>query len=107
MSFRKPCHMPLRKLIPPFYAFYPHRLFTLETCFQLFSSILSITICNRGAQLLVNCFEKIAMATNNSRFDSTYLLVSEERRERRERQGASEEEEDSSGKFMLHLRLAY
>ena len=37
---------------------------------------------------LVNCFEKIVMATNSSGLSSNYLLVSEERRkrERRERE---------------------
>ena len=49
-------------------------LVTLETCFQ---SILSIRICDCGAQFLVNCFQKIVIATNNSGFNSTYLLVSE------------------------------
>ena len=39
---------------------------------------------------LVNCFEKIVMATNSSGLSSNYLLVSEERRkrERRERERA-------------------
>ena len=53
------------------------------------------------------------MATNNSGFNSTYLLVSEERqeRERGERQRARinrrASEEDSSGKFMQNLILVY
>ena len=56
------------------------------------------------------------MATNNSGFNSTYLLVSEERqererRERRERQRARinrrASEEDSSEKFMQNLILVY
>ena len=80
-----------------------------KTC--LLYKILSIRICDHGAQFLVNCFEKTVMKTNNSGFNSTYLLVTEERRERErgERQrtrinrGASEE--DSRGKFMQHLRL--
>ena len=42
---------------------------------NLFSSILSIRICDRGAQFLVNYFEKIVMATNNSGLNSNYLLV--------------------------------
>ena len=47
-------------------------------------------ICDRGAQFPVSCFQKIVIKTNNSGFNSTYLLVSEERRERerRERQRA-------------------
>ena len=52
---------------------------------NLFSSILSINICDRSAQFLVNCFEKNVMATNNSGFNSIQpicLHVSEERRER-------------------------
>ena len=57
-----------------------------KTC--LFSSILSIRICDRSAQFPVNCFEKIFMATNNSGFNSIYiLLVSEERRKREKRKG--------------------
>ena len=56
------------------------------------------------------------MATNNSGFNSTYLLVSEEReerekRERREKQRARintrASEEDSSGKLMQNLILVY
>ena len=53
------------------------------------------------------------MATNNSGFYSTYLLVSEGRREReriekhRARINRRASEEDSSGKFMQHLRLVY
>ena len=35
---------------------------------------------------LENCFEKIVMAANNSRFYSTYLHVSKERRERERRE---------------------
>ena len=34
-----------------------------------------IRICDRSAQFLVNCFEKIVMATNNSGLNSNYLLV--------------------------------
>ena len=93
-------------------------LFTLETCFQhrsMFSSILTIRICDRSTQFLVNCFEKIVMGANNSGFYATYLFVSEERRERerRERHGArintraSASEEDSIGKFMQYLKLVY
>ena len=80
---------------------------------NLFSSILGIRICDRGAQFPVNCFEKIVMKTNNGGFNSTYLFLSEERRERgtRERQRARinkrTSEEDLSGKFMHHLRLVY
>ena len=81
---------------------------------NLFSSIkLTIGICDPGAQFLVNCFEKIVMATNNDGFNLTYLLVSEQRqeRERRERQRARinrrASEEDSSGKFMQNLILVY
>ena len=33
---------------------------------NLFSSIFSMRICDRSPQFLVNCFEKIVMATNNS-----------------------------------------
>ena len=53
------------------------------------------------------------MATNNSGFYSTYLLISEERRvrERIERHRARinrrTSEEDSGRKFMQHLRLVY
>ena len=43
--------------------------------------------CVRRAQFLVNCFEEIVMATNNSELDSNYLLVSEKRREREEEKG--------------------
>ena len=72
---------------------------------NLISSLLSIRICDRSAQFLVNCSGKIVMATNNSVFYSTYLLVSEERRQRetRERHRAGinrrASEEDSSGKI--------
>ena len=55
-------------------------LFTLETCFQhrfMFSSILTKRIYDRSAQFLLNFFEKIVMAANNSGFYSTYLFVSE------------------------------
>jgi len=58
---------------------------------NLFSSILSIRICDRGAQFIVNCFEKIVMATNDSGFFSTYLLVNEERPERERREGREQE----------------
>ena len=34
-----------------------------------------IRICDRSAQFLVNCFEKIVMATDNSGLNSNYLLV--------------------------------
>ena len=77
-------------------------LVTLETCFQ---SILSIRICDCGAQFLVNCFQKIVIATNNSGFNSTYLLVSESegKSKRQEMQRArinrQVSKEDSSGKF--------
>ena len=62
------------------------------------------------SRFLVNCFEEIVMATNNSGLDSNYLLVSEKRRERRRerhrvRNNRRASEEDSSGKFMQHLRL--
>ena len=40
-----------------------------------------------GAQFLVNCFEEIVMATNNTGLDSNYLLLSEKRREREEEKG--------------------
>ena len=69
-------------------------LFTLETCFQhrfMFSSILIKRICDRSVQFLVNFFEKIVMAANNSGFYSTYLFVSEERRERERREGIEQE----------------
>ena len=69
-------------------------LFILETCFQhrfMFSSILTKRICDRSAQFLVNFFEKIVMAANNSGFYSTYLFVSEERRERERREGIEQE----------------
>ena len=69
-------------------------LFTLETCFQhrfMFSSILIKRIRDRSAQFLVNFFEKIVMAANNSGFYSTYLFVSEERRERERREGIEQE----------------
>ena len=72
-----------------------------------------IRICDRSAQFLVNCFEKIVMATNNSGLNSNYLLVSEERRERERRErhrvriNRRASEEDSSGKFMQHLRLVH
>ena len=57
---------------------------------NLFSSILGIMTCDRSAQFPVNCFQKRVIKTNNSGFNSTYLLVSEERweRKRRERQRA-------------------
>ena len=87
-----------------------HRVQKLVYFRNLFSSILSIRICDRSPQFLVNCFEKIVMSVNNSGLNSTYLLVSEERREkeRRERYRARIDrrasEEDSSGKFMQQLR---
>ena len=40
------------------------------------SSILTIAICDRSAhQLLVNCFEKFVMQTNNCGFNSTYMFA--------------------------------
>ena len=80
---------------------------------NLFSSILSIRICDRSAQFLLNCFEKVVMATTNSGFYATFLPVSEERRERGKRErrktriNRRASEEDSSGKFKQHLRLVY
>ena len=47
----------------------------------------SVGFCDRSAQFLVNCFEKIVMATNNSGLNLNHLLVSEERREREEEKG--------------------
>ena len=90
-----------------------HRVQKLVYFRNLFSSILSIRICDRSAQFLVNCFENIVMAASNSGLYSTYLLLSVERREskRRERHTARinrrASEEDSSGKFMQCLRLVY
>ena len=46
-----------------------------------------IGFCVRRAQFLVNRFEEIVMATNNSGLDSNYLLVSEKRGEREEEKG--------------------
>ena len=43
---------------------------------NLFSRILSIRICDRSAQFLVDCLE-IFMATNNSGFNSTYMFACE------------------------------
>ena len=80
-------------------------LFTLETCFQhrfMFSSILTKRICDRSAQFLVNFFEKIVMAANNSGFYSTYLFVSEERRERERREGI---EQELTGELALAKRI--
>ena len=81
---------------------------------NFFPSILSIRICDRSAQFLVNCSEKNSYGNKQKRIqNSTYLLISEERleRERRERQrtriNRRAGEEDSSGKFMQHLRLVY
>ena len=42
---------------------------------NLFSSILSRRICDRSAQFLVNCLEKIFMATNKSGFNSSYMFA--------------------------------
>ena len=42
---------------------------------NLFSSILSIRICDRSAQSLVNCFENNVMATNNGRYNSNYMFA--------------------------------
>ena len=33
------------------------------------------SICDRSAQFLVNCFEKIVMATNSRGFNSTYMFA--------------------------------
>ena len=77
---------------------------------NLFSSI---RICDRSAQFLLNCFEKVVMATTNSGFYSTFLSVSEERRERGKRErrktriNRRASEEDSSGKFKQHPTLVY
>ena len=54
---------------------------------NLFSSSLSIRICDRSAQSLVNCFEKFLwQQTIADLIQPTCLLVSEEQRER-ERSG--------------------
>ena len=114
-----------------------HRVQKLVYFRNLFSSILSIRICDRSAQFLVNCFENImcyiyykyyilyiiyyiyiyiyiySIAANNSGFYSTYLLLSVERRESKRRGrhiariNRRASEEDSSGKFMQYLRLVY
>ena len=47
-------------------------LFTLATCFQVFHGI---RICDRSALSLANCFEKIVMATKNSRSNSNYMFA--------------------------------
>ena len=51
----------------------------------MLSSISSIRICDRSIQFLVNCFEKIVVAINDSGFkiQPTCLLVSEDRKEKR------------------------
>ena len=41
---------------------------------NVFSSILSIRICDRSAQFLENCLENIFMVTNNSGFNSIYMF---------------------------------
>ena len=79
---------------------------------NFFSSTLSISICDRSAQFLVNCFEKIFILTNNSGFNSIYMFACKWRgtRKRKKRKGREQEltgEEDSWGKFMQHLRLVF
>ena len=80
-----------------------HRVQKLVYFRNLFSSILSIRICDRSAQFLVNCFDNTVVAVNNSGFYSTYLVLSVERRasKRRERHlsriNRRASEEDSSG----------
>ena len=68
----------------------------------MFSSILTKRICDRSAQFLINFFEKIVMAANNSGFYSTYLFVSEERRERERREGI---EQELTGELALAKRI--
>ena len=60
---------------------------------NLFSSILSIRICDRSAQSLVNCFEKIVMATKNSRSNSNYMFACKWRAtgKRKKRKGREQE----------------
>ena len=58
-----------------------------KTCLLQRNYFIAQGFCVRRAQFLVNCFEEIVMATNNSGLDSNYLLVSEKRREREEEKG--------------------
>ena len=65
-------------------------------------SLLSMRICDRSPQFLVNCFEKIVMATNNSWFNSTYMFACKWRAtgKRKKRKGIEQEltgEEDLCG----------
>ena len=61
-----------------------------KTCLLQRNYFIAEGFCVRRAQFpefLVNCFEEIVMATNNSGLDSNYLLVSEKRREKEEEKG--------------------
>ena len=63
------------------------RVQKLVYCRNLFSSILSIRICDRSAQFLVNCFKKFLwQKTIADLIQPTCFLVSEKRPER-ERSG--------------------
>ena len=67
---------------------------------NLFSSILSIRICDRSDQFLVNCFKKKYMVTNKSGFNSIYMFACKWRAtgKRKKRKGREQEltgQEDS------------
>ena len=42
---------------------------------NFFSSTLNISICDRSAQFLANCFAKKIILTNNSGFNSIYMFA--------------------------------
>ena len=67
---------------------------------NLFSSILSIRICDRSDQFLVHCFKKKYMVTNKSGFNSIYMFACKWRAtgKRKKRKGREQEltgQEDS------------
>ena len=84
-----------------------------KTCLlqKLVFKYLSVRICVCSTQVLVNCFEKIVLATNNSGFNSTYTFACKWRGmgNRKKRKGIEQEltgEEDSiaeADRVLCHL----